>query len=185
LQYCIGYFKGLKQHRNGYCLWASGSKYEGTFENDSRNGFGVFTYSQESSDDLDKYKGSWRRAAKHGNGTLFWRNGMKYEGEFNKNKRQGFGKLTFAEDDEFDRVVYIGNFKNDKKHGNGSLSWKSKARFEGNFENDQIQGQGRYFFPPGGDIERYEGKFKKGVFDNKDGTIWLKGGKEFNFKLIS
>jgi hypothetical protein len=69
---CIGLFKSTKQHGHGTCYWTSGNKYEGNFENDSRNGFGIYTFSEDSSYEFDRYKGYWKNAARHGNGTLYW-----------------------------------------------------------------------------------------------------------------
>jgi hypothetical protein len=38
---------------------------------DSRNGYGVYTYSLDSSPEFARYEGQWARGLKSGNGTLY------------------------------------------------------------------------------------------------------------------
>jgi hypothetical protein len=183
LAHCIGHFKGKKQFGIGLCQWTSGNVYEGIFENNVRNGFGIYTFSQDSSDELDKYEGMWRRATKHGNGTLFWRNGMKYAGRFIKNRREGFGKLIFAEDDEFQRVSYVGDFRKEKPSGQGTLLWKSNARYEGSFENGQIRGHGEYYYPTTNDKSKEQ--LQEGKFNVENGSLMLKENGELEILPVS
>lgn len=42
-----------------------------------------------------KYDGDRKDNAKHGNGKLFYSNGLCYEGEFKNNLRHGYGILRF------------------------------------------------------------------------------------------
>ncbi len=51
-----------------------------------------------------------------GNETHLYSNGAKYEGQWLDDKYDGFGKLTYARDDNLDRDYYSGEYKDDKKH---------------------------------------------------------------------
>ena len=53
---------------------------------------------------------SWKDATQHFHncfGTYTWNNGDKYLGEFKDNKKHGFGTYTFA-----DGAKYVGEYKN-------------------------------------------------------------------------
>lgn len=49
--------------------------------------------------------------------------------------------------------VYEGEYLADKKHGRGTYTWLSEARFTGQFESDQKEGFGVYISPDG---EKFE-----------------------------
>ena len=58
-----------------------------------------------------KYVGDFLNGQKHGNGTLFWRDGIYYEGQFLNNQRHGFGTQYGANG----KVVFEGKWMNDRK----------------------------------------------------------------------
>ncbi len=93
---------------------------------------------------------------KIGNETKLYPNGEKYEGQFLNGKKHGFGKQTFARDDEFKRDYYIGEFKDDERNGNGKLVWKSGEVYEGEFVDGLRSGNGTNFYARG---EKYEGQW--------------------------
>jgi hypothetical protein len=68
-----------------------------------------------------------------GKGTLTWRTGEMYMGEWDKGVRSGFGVLVFNKDSPTDR--YEGEWKEGKITGKGTYFWKDGQKFEGNFEN--------------------------------------------------
>ena len=49
--------------------------------------------------------------------------------------------------------TYEGEYVGDKKHGQGSYTWPSGARFSGHFEGDQKEGHGVFQSPEG---EKFE-----------------------------
>lgn len=66
----------------------------------------------------------------------------KYEGQFERGKFNGHGKLYYSNGDSYD-----GEFLNNMKHGYGILKLDSnKERYEGEFENDRISGRGKLVF---------------------------------------
>ena len=70
-------------------------------------------------------------------------------------------------------AIYIGQWKDGKRHGRGTQIWPNGARFEGHWKNDKAQGKGR-FIHENGDV--YEGDFVndrangKGVFIHTNGV---------------
>ena len=85
---------------------------------------------------------------RHGIGTLFYRNGSKYEGNFEYGIEKGFGKLT-----DLDGIIT-----------------------EGNFENGEVLGYVKITYPSRNIRRGYRsGKLWKGRVDfveHKDGTTW-------------
>ncbi len=55
--------------------YASGSVYEGNWENTLRNGYGKYTWS-----DGEVYEGNWENGAENGYGKMTWSDGSVYEG---------------------------------------------------------------------------------------------------------
>eukprot|EP00826_Nyctotherus_ovalis_P038780 TRINITY_DN3654_c0_g1_i3.p1 TRINITY_DN3654_c0_g1~~TRINITY_DN3654_c0_g1_i3.p1 ORF type:complete len:180 (-),score=4.65 TRINITY_DN3654_c0_g1_i3:798-1337(-) len=89
----------------GVYLYADGSKYEGEFRDNMRNGFGTLMGNCE--------------------GTYYFTNGNAYVGEWKDEKREGkgmdvgdcLGKITYANGDR-----YEGEWKGDRMTGNGMNS---------------------------------------------------------------
>ena len=52
---------------------------------------------------------------------------------------------------------YIGQFKDGKKHGQGTYTWTSDQNIVGAFKYDEMHGQGTYTHPSG-KIEMVNGK---------------------------
>lgn len=52
----------------------------------------------------------------HGKGILTWKNGKKYNGEFNNNKREGKGICVWKDGRKYDGMWLDG-----KEHGMGNL----------------------------------------------------------------
>ena len=50
----------------------------------------------------------------HGEGTLTWKDGKKYEGEFLNDQREGHGTFSWTDDRK-----YVGEWKNGMQHGKG------------------------------------------------------------------
>lgn len=67
----------------------------------------------------------------HGRGTLFMKNGGRYEGEFVDGDLHGKGVYLYANGNK-----YVGNFSNGKKHGIGHYTWARGETYEGDFEDD-------------------------------------------------
>ena len=80
-------------------------------------------------------------------------NGDKYIGEFKNGKRHGQGTYTFASGDK-----YIGEYKDGKYH-EGTYTFASGEKYVGEFKEGKYHGQGTTTYADG---EKYVGEFKNG-----------------------
>ncbi len=81
-------------------------------------------------------------------------NKENYVGEYKNGKRHGQGTFTFP-----DGGVYVGEWKDDKRHGQGIFTWSDGSEYRGEFRNDKNHGQGTYTWASG---QKYVGEFTKG-----------------------
>ena len=81
--------------------------------------------------------------------------GDKYTGEWKNDKRHGQGTYTHA-----NGAKYVGNFKDDKSHGQGTYTYADGAKYVGNFKDEKYHGQGTYIWP--------EGKRETGFYMNNE-----------------
>jgi hypothetical protein len=63
--------------------------------------------------------------------------GGKYEGEFKDGKRHGQGTGTYLNGEK-----YVGEFKEGKRHGQGTYTYSDGSKYEGEFKDGEIHGQG-------------------------------------------
>lgn len=92
--------------------------------------------------------------------------GAEYEGELLLGKKHGKGTLRGA------NFVYVGKWKDDKKHGTGIMTFSNGSVYEGQFKNDFRHGFGTQQYKAGStshesllDIKLggiYEGEWKRG-----------------------
>jgi hypothetical protein len=76
---------------------------------------------------------------------------------------------------------YVGEMKDGKREGQGTLLPESGAKFHGSWKNDMREGEGRYFYANG---DYYEGTFHlgkmhgQGTYSSASGEIYKGGFKE-------
>ena len=80
-----------------------------------------------------------------------------------------FGSFFFSDGDE-----YVGEFKDDMKHGQGAYIYANGDKYVGEFKDDRINGQGTYTFADG---EKYVGEFKDEKYHGQGTYIYLDGDK--------
>ena len=84
------------------------------------------------------------------NGKFGWYKGggekkdWKYVGEIKNGKPNGHGTLTKPEGSK-----YVGEFKDGKYHGQGTLTLTNGTRYEGEWKDGFVNGQGTYTFRSG------------------------------------
>lgn len=133
------------------------------------------------------FDGNYRR---QGYGTIIWKNGDSYEGDFVADELTGRGKFTFAGGDVYegeliggvkegygkytaaDGSVYEGEFKNDKRHGKGIHIAADGSVYEGDFVEGVKEGSGKYVYATG---DVYEGEFKGDLRHGKGKYTWANG----------
>jgi len=99
-----------------------------------------------------------------GIGTKIFYDGRKYEGEWNNEKPDGYGKeYRFYHSTKSFRITYHGRWLNGKRHGQGtSYDYHSnKVRYRGEWKNGEKDGFGINTY--------YNGKTQRGLW--KDGFL--------------
>ena len=94
-------------------------------------------------------------------------NGDIYIGEWKDDEKHGQGTYTYLQGGK-----YIGGWKKDQKHGQGSLTLSDGDKYIGSFKDNNFTGQGTLTILDGGDFanrEEYVGAFKDDEF-NGQGT---------------
>jgi hypothetical protein len=141
-----------KKCGKGVETWYDESVYQGTFQDDKRDGFGQFHWGDQDG----FYIGEWSRDLRHGKGKQKFPNGSTYDGEWSKDVIHGHGILI-----EKDGTKYEGEFKDGKKHGEGREAWTNGKSYQGSFINGLQQGKGVLNFDDG---RRYTGEFDENMF---------------------
>ena len=99
--------------------------------------------------------------------TKIYPNGEKYIGEFKNGKRHGQGTL---EDSIWKK--YVGEWKDDEFHGQGTFIFPESAKYVTELKDGEYHGQGMATMSFG----TYVGKFKDGKYHGK-GTLTLPDGR--------
>ena len=96
--------------------------------------------------------------------------GYLYYGDLIDDKPHGYGKIFYKDS----TLWYDGNWKDGKKHGQGSSYSGSNNTlyYKGEWENDEINGYGKMYTDEGKPF--YTGEFKNSKFHGK-GTLWQSG----------
>ena len=94
-----------------------------------------------------QYEGYWFQGKRHGKGTLYYRSGEVYKGDFVLDKCHGYGQYTYANGD-----IHYGAWYNGKKQGKGVLVVKGKRCnvFKGFWSEDSREGLGTIFWTDSG-----------------------------------
>lgn len=164
-----GFYSGtwnsnFQKHGLGALLMKDGSKYCGSFINDSIHGKGYFidTKGRVYVGDFDNWKA-------HGKGKIISEEepGYLYVGSFSNNLYEGYG-----EEHQPNGNIYTGNFQNGYKHGNGVLKYSDGSYYDGEFFENKIQGNGTYKWTDG---RIYKGDFYDNKLNGKGITTWSDG----------
>ena len=95
----------------------------------------------------DTYKGEFQENKRHGFGTNTFKNGEKYIGEFKNGFRGGFGSYYFTNGE-----VYEGYWRNDQKNGLGVTLFADEYKgdkYIGYHHNNDMHGRGLYVWSDG------------------------------------
>ena len=99
---------------------------------------------------------------------------LKYIGEVKNGKPNGLGSLTYP-----DGSKYVGEYKDGKRHGQGTSTWSDGRKYVGEYKDGIPNGQGTHTFGKGdfkGD--KYEGEYKDGI-PNGQGTYTSSNGEKY------
>ena len=95
--------------------------------------------------------------SRDGQGTYTYANGSVYVGEFRNGKRHGEGTYTYGPKSKSAGTVYVGGFRDNEKHGQGTLTLANGHVYAGEFRNDTFNGQGTFTLADG---SVYVGEFR-------------------------
>jgi len=101
----IGQVKNSKANGVGVAILDTGSRYEGEWVDNHREGKGKFFWP-----DGQRYEGEYKNDRRNGKGTYFWLNGEKYIGEWKNDQRNGSG-IFYTKNN---KIITKGIWKNDK-----------------------------------------------------------------------
>jgi len=91
-----GYYKDDKCHGKGLRTYKGGRTYSGDWEYNDATGKGVeIKPIPGSNTDCDKYDGEYIKGQRHGWGRMWYATGDVYEGEWEEGSREGFGEFDF------------------------------------------------------------------------------------------
>ena len=140
----------------GHLMMDGQLDYEGQFNNNQKNGFGVEKYIDGS-----KYEGNFVDGEKSGQGKYIFKNGEYYEGNFKNDMYEGDGIYEWPEEGrkytgQFhvgniegngetiyrDGSSYKGRYVGGVKQGVGCFTWNNGEKFEGNWLNNELHGNG-------------------------------------------
>lgn len=148
-----------KKNGQGKLTLSNGDSYEGEFKQDLFHGYGVYIDNASGS----KYEGNWEEGSRTGKGKEYFNDGSVYEGNYLKNKRNGKGKLKLSNGSEYlgdfidDKIegkgifkwnenkIYFGEWENNSLNGIGSFMLGTK-KYIGHFRNDKKEGIGINYF---------------------------------------
>lgn len=98
---------------------------------------------------------------------------VHYLGEVENGKANGGGVGIWSTGS-----LYKGDWKDNRRHGKGTIESQNGERYEGNWINGKREGEGKYYWPSG---EKYEGEWKdnkrhgKGILYDRDNNVQYEG----------
>ena len=130
-----GVEKGVSDCPKGLEDWydcPSGNKFKplegGYFDDKGRQGRFIFHFAGG-----EFYEGNYENNLRNGYGKMTWSSGGVYEGNWKNGVQNGFGKKTWS-----DGSVYEGNYENNLRNGYGKYTWSDGDVYEGNWENGNM-----------------------------------------------
>ncbi|KAM3138718.1 hypothetical protein pb186bvf_009282 [Paramecium bursaria] len=148
----------IENNKDGYgkLIFSDGGFYDGDWKNDRMNGFGILYFK----DGQKAYEGYFADDQFHGNGTLYNRNPIKLMNQFDYSDFNQIGDYW---------IKYVGQFQYDCKQGQGTLYLTNGEKYQGEFNNDYVEGFGQF------------GNFTDSVvlFDSEFSTIHFRSLKIF------
>ena len=185
-----GEFKNGSVTGTGKFIWHTGNMYEGQVKNDKCHGEGKFIFNQHDffGDVLARYVGHFCEDKVSGHGTVFYKNGDEYEGEFeNNNLKDTERGRIFSRSNN---VTYYGPIRASKvypqinqnmckpgevtiRYGNSSAMFKGTFNESGKVTGEMIDVNGKVTKGTVTIGDDFSCKFAKEV-QKEEGEDWLK-----------
>jgi len=126
---------------------------------------GYWTYDGSTMKCYTGYKKIGKGCEKELNEILI--DGDKYVGELRNGRPHGKGTMNYTDGDK-----YVGEFKNGEFNGQGTYTFLDGESYAGEFKSDYFDGQGTYTFLDG---DKYVGEFKNGEFNGHGTYTFING----------
>lgn len=156
----------LNELYHGYgILYKNNSKLEGLWENGILNGKGRIFHSNG-----DYFLGNFLNGMAKGNGTILHSNQIEYLGNWIDDYPNGNGKEIYSDGSTFEGVFINGH------KTKGRFAWNDGCSFEGDIDNDMLNGYGVYIWA---NNKKYEGEWVQGQMTGKgkmlfeDGCVYI------------
>lgn len=181
----------------GVVLYGSFGCYEGILKEGKRSGIGRMTYRNPNFQCLNLtesegiYMGKWRNDERHGFGLMRWKNGLTYEGQFQRDHRHRVqGTLALPSGERYEGewqhglmhgparyqngrgTTFTGEFVSGHPIRIGELSLPDGSYYKGEILNMQPGGKGTQTFSNG---DTYIGDFQNGKRHGKGTMTYFSG----------
>lgn len=164
-------------------VFSNGDSYSGQFSEGKRHGYGIYVFSHRNTGFSPEkirrkrlpavYLGYFQFGSQQGYGEMFYTNGVRFAGEWNKGRPHGYGTLRCA-----DSVSY-GRFKNGKREGwcHTYYPLRHTYKYSGDYQNDKKNGYGEAYCLCGG---WYKGEWKNGRRDGQGMLYSASENEQYN-----
>ncbi len=102
-------------------------------------------------------------------GEYSYDDGVKYAGEWKGNKRNGQGTVMWPDGEK-----YVGEWKDDKRNGQGTYTYANGDKYVGEHKDDKANGQGTLTYANGA---KYIGEHKDDKLNGQGTIVWPDGDK--------
>jgi hypothetical protein len=122
--------------------WIDGDRYHGYWHHGLMDGPAFLVEYNENGGYIGTYVGMYHEGFRT-IGTYFWADGIVYEGRWDEgDNMNGTGKMWSPTESGYD--VYMGNYENRDKMGEGTYYWDNRDTFKGIWNIDKVSGVMRY-----------------------------------------
>ncbi|DAZ95640.1 TPA: hypothetical protein N0F65_002269 [Lagenidium giganteum] len=195
-----GEWKADKKDGQGLMRYADGRTYAGQWQDDVPHGYGILENSQVSGKTRQdaKYEGMWAAGERHGSGKLTYSDGSQVIGTWEhdrlnihgrlENYNDGNGTCTYVGElvggvphghgeSQHALEVYVGNWQNGKRCGQGTQTLHDGTTYVGEWRNGKRNGFGTCDYARSRD--HYNGKWVGGVRCGR-GVCNFANGAQYN-----
>jgi len=139
-------------------LWLGSSVREGYSE--LPHGWGILNFNDDDQFLRLKYEGNMASGVMEGYGTLWWKDGSYYTGQFHNNMKDQFGAIFYANGD-----IFSGSWSEEKKHtSSGMYMFGQGGVMEGSFIDGKVEGVVTSLTIPHGEgLDKFSGTYEAGT----------------------
>ncbi|MDA7561573.1 trypsin-like peptidase domain-containing protein [Alphaproteobacteria bacterium] len=194
----IGELRDSTFSGQGTYYFASGNKYAGEYKDSKPNGQGTYTFA-----DGRRYVGGFKGGVLNGYAIQYRADGsIIKEGVFKDDKflyaskdpnksdlpacpssgylHNCFGTYTFDSNSKWAGDKYVGEFRDNTYHGQGTYTHASGNKYVGEFRGGERNGQGTFYFLADDEFkgDKYVGEFRDSEKNGQGTYIWADGSRD-------